>query len=93
MYIYYREKTGEVVMRTPEKIRAKGLMCKEIEPTADEMVKIEQNYTTLVKDDKLELVEPEHVTKEKDKESIKQQLKEAKSVGELKTLIQILLDK
>jgi hypothetical protein len=93
MYFYYN-KNGEISSysegknKTPEE-------CVGLELTFDEKEKLKQNWIPTIKDGKLNLEKPKHIIddeKVKKITELKSSIKEAKSVSELKNILNELLN-
>ena len=93
MYIYYRE-NGDIVMRSEKKIDT-HLPFKEITPTEEEETKFKENWIPKVERGKVKFEKPEHIKKKErlSVEDLKVMTGKAKTVNELKDIIQLLLDK
>lgn len=94
MFFYYREKSKDIVMRSDTKNQT-SLPYFEYDPTTDEMKKIEQNYLMFEDKGTIRFEKSPSVLEEDkktQKEQLKADLKDAKTIGELKTIILTLLN-
>lgn len=98
MFFYYRQK-GEVVMRSENECIANFLHHIELTPTQEEMEKLKQNYEAYIENNELILKPPLHILNEQKKQEesskknrIMENVRNAKNIEELKSLIQQLID-
>lgn len=82
-------------MRSAGLIEAPDLIRLEITPTPEEQEKIDQNYLYSIKDGKLQFTEPPWVKEPKKQqtiETLKQNIKTAQTLEDVKNIVQTLLD-
>jgi len=78
-----------------EDLMDNNFLRKKIKPTKTQKEKMEQGWKMKVVDNKLEFIKPEHIRKREQPtvEQLKEMTDNAKDLGEIKSILKLLLDK